>query len=156
MASNRLPRDYASRDMSGMPEVNIEFDTEGAQKFAKLTTDNNDGYMAIVLDGVIQTAPHIEDQGHPIDAAPFQGEQLDHPLHHLGRQVVDTEIAHVLEGGHRLRLPRTRHAGDDGHMKLCQAIGHGQLLSALPPAFPPAQVHPSCLSSRSFQLGSLP
>ena len=24
-------------------------------------------------------------------------------------------------------------------MKLCQAIGHGQLLSALPPAFPPAQ-----------------
>ncbi|MGD0411617.1 MAG: protein translocase subunit SecD [Verrucomicrobiota bacterium] len=52
---------YASRDTSGMPEVNIEFNEEGKTKFGKLTTDNNDGYMAIVLDGEIQTAPHIEE-----------------------------------------------------------------------------------------------
>ncbi len=51
----------ASRDPSGAPEVNIEFDKEGAAKFGRLTTANNDGYMAIVLDGVIQTAPHIEE-----------------------------------------------------------------------------------------------
>ena len=56
-----IKRAYASRDTSGMPEVNIEFDSEGARKFGKLTTDNNDGFMAIVLDGEIQTAPHIEE-----------------------------------------------------------------------------------------------
>jgi SecD/SecF fusion protein len=56
-----IKKAYASRDQSGAPEVNIEFDTEGAKKFGKLTTDNADGYMAIVLDGEIQTAPHIEE-----------------------------------------------------------------------------------------------
>jgi SecD/SecF fusion protein len=56
-----IKKAYASRDVSGAPEVNIEFDAEGAKKFAKLTTDNTDGFMAIVLDGEIQTAPHIEE-----------------------------------------------------------------------------------------------
>ncbi|MGA2544729.1 MAG: protein translocase subunit SecD [Verrucomicrobiota bacterium] len=56
-----IKRAGASRDTSGAPEVNIEFDSEGAKKFGKLTTDNNDGFMAIVLDGEIQTAPHIEE-----------------------------------------------------------------------------------------------
>jgi SecD/SecF fusion protein len=56
-----IKRAGASRSPSGMPEVNIEFDKEGADKFGKLTTVNNDGYMAIVLDGEIQTAPHIEE-----------------------------------------------------------------------------------------------
>jgi len=56
-----IKRAYASRDTSGAPEVNIEFDSVGAKKFGDLTTANNDGYMAIVLDGEIQTAPHIEE-----------------------------------------------------------------------------------------------
>jgi SecD/SecF fusion protein len=56
-----IKRAYASRDQSGMPEVNIEFDDEGKAKFGKLTTDNNNGFMAIVLDGENQTAPHIEE-----------------------------------------------------------------------------------------------
>jgi SecD/SecF fusion protein len=56
-----IKKAFASRDTSGAPEVNIEFDSEGAKKFAKLTTDNSDGFMAIVLDGEIQTAPHIEE-----------------------------------------------------------------------------------------------
>ncbi|MGA2557819.1 MAG: protein translocase subunit SecD, partial [Verrucomicrobiota bacterium] len=56
-----IKKAFASRDTSGAPEVNIEFDNEGAKKFGKLTTDNTDGFMAIVLDGEIQTAPHIEE-----------------------------------------------------------------------------------------------
>ena len=56
-----IKRAYASRDNSGAAEVNIEFDSEGAKKFGTLTTENNDGFMAIVLDGDIQTAPHIEE-----------------------------------------------------------------------------------------------
>jgi protein-export membrane protein SecD len=49
-----IKRAYASRGTSGEPEVNIEFDSEGADKFGKLTTDNSPTdprYMAIVLDG---------------------------------------------------------------------------------------------------------
>jgi SecD/SecF fusion protein len=56
-----IKKAYASRDTSGAPEVNIEFDAEGTKKFGKLTTENTDGFMAIVLDGEIQTAPHIEE-----------------------------------------------------------------------------------------------
>ena len=56
-----IKRAYASRDTSGAPEVNIEFDSEGTKKFGQLTTENIDGFMAIVLDGEIQTAPHIEE-----------------------------------------------------------------------------------------------
>ena len=56
-----IKKAYASRDTSGAPEVNIEFDPEGARKFGKLTTENTDGFMAIVLDNEIQTAPHIEE-----------------------------------------------------------------------------------------------
>ena len=56
-----IKKAYASRDTSGAPEVNIEFDAEGTKKFGKLTTDNTDGFMAIVLDNEIQTAPHIEE-----------------------------------------------------------------------------------------------
>ena len=56
-----IKKAYASRDTSGAPEVNIEFDAEGTKKFGNLTTENTDGFMAIVLDGEIQTAPHIEE-----------------------------------------------------------------------------------------------
>src|SRR4051794_3250585 len=39
-------------------------------------------------------------------------EELAEPLDHPGRQVVDAEVATVLEGRDRLRLARTRVAGD--------------------------------------------
>ena len=43
--------------------MNLEFDSEGAEKFGKLTTDQllGEPLMAIVLDGEIQTAPRIEE-----------------------------------------------------------------------------------------------
>ncbi len=39
--------------------VSFRFDTEGAQKFGKVTTNNIGKRMAVVLDGVVITAPRI-------------------------------------------------------------------------------------------------
>jgi hypothetical protein len=46
------------------------------------------------------------------DLRPLVGEQLGERADHLGRQVVDAEVAGVLEAGHRLRLAGAREAGD--------------------------------------------
>ena len=39
--------------------VSFRFDTEGAQKFGKVTTNNIGNNLAVVLDGVVITAPRI-------------------------------------------------------------------------------------------------
>ena len=39
--------------------VSFRFDTEGAQKFGKITSDNVGNRLAVVLDGVVITAPRI-------------------------------------------------------------------------------------------------
>ena len=39
--------------------VSFRFDTEGAQKFGKVTTNNIGKNLAVVLDGVVITAPRI-------------------------------------------------------------------------------------------------
>ena len=39
--------------------VSFRFDTEGAQKFGKITTNNIGSRLAVVLDGVVITAPRI-------------------------------------------------------------------------------------------------
>ena len=39
--------------------VSFRFDTEGAQKFGKITSDNVGSRLAVVLDGVVITAPRI-------------------------------------------------------------------------------------------------
>jgi SecD/SecF fusion protein len=56
----------ANRDTSGNPEIEVEFDSVGGQKFGKLTTEHWEGSdsparMAIVLDGEIVTAPNIRE-----------------------------------------------------------------------------------------------
>ncbi len=54
-----------SRGQSGEPEINFQLDSEGAQKFERITTEyqpRSDGkhyQMAIVLDGVLNSAPTI-------------------------------------------------------------------------------------------------
>jgi SecD/SecF fusion protein len=57
---------HASRDASGNPEIEVEFDSIGGKQFGKLTTDHwkgsdNPARMAIVLDGEIVTAPGINE-----------------------------------------------------------------------------------------------
>ena len=39
--------------------VSFRFDTEGAQKFGKITSNNVGKRLAVVLDGVVITAPRI-------------------------------------------------------------------------------------------------
>jgi SecD/SecF fusion protein len=56
----------ASRDPSGNPEIEVQFDTDGGEKFGRLTTDHwerseDPEAMAIVLDGEIVTAPNIRE-----------------------------------------------------------------------------------------------
>jgi len=43
----------------GMPHVSLEFNAEGAKKFAEVTEANIERNLAIVLDGVVQSAPVI-------------------------------------------------------------------------------------------------
>jgi SecD/SecF fusion protein len=57
---------HASRDASGNPEIEVEFDSDGAKMFGKLTTDHWKGSdsparMAIVLDNEVITAPSINE-----------------------------------------------------------------------------------------------
>jgi preprotein translocase subunit SecD len=42
-------------------EVTLRFDTEGAKTFGQITEANVNHRFAIVLDGVIQSAPVIQD-----------------------------------------------------------------------------------------------
>jgi SecD/SecF fusion protein len=46
----------------GGPVVNLEFNDEGAKKFAKVTADNVGRRLAIVLDGKVQSAPMIREE----------------------------------------------------------------------------------------------
>jgi SecD/SecF fusion protein len=48
------------RDNIGRPQIGFTFDPESGRKFAKITTDNVGHYLAIVLDGELQTAPVIK------------------------------------------------------------------------------------------------
>jgi len=49
----------------------------------------------------------------PLHLAPLVGEQPRQRADHLGREVVDAEVAGVLEAGHRLGLPGAGEPGDD-------------------------------------------
>lgn len=42
-------------------QVTLEFDTEGTEKFAEVTTDNTGRQFAIVLDGLVHSAPSIDE-----------------------------------------------------------------------------------------------
>ncbi len=56
-----VKRAYPNRDaISGAPEIDFEFDSEGADKFAQFTSEHVGDRMAIVLDGEVYTAPRIE------------------------------------------------------------------------------------------------
>jgi SecD/SecF fusion protein len=55
-----IKRAYPNRDAMGAPEIDFEFDSAGAEKFADLTTDHVGEQLAIVLDGELYTAPVIQ------------------------------------------------------------------------------------------------
>ncbi|MFH1888764.1 MAG: protein translocase subunit SecD [Candidatus Omnitrophota bacterium] len=50
-----------SQDQFNEPVVGIEFNPEGAKKFAQITADNVGRRLAIILDGKVQSAPRIRE-----------------------------------------------------------------------------------------------
>ncbi len=51
----------ASAEQSGRPIVGLEFNSEGAEKFAELTAKNVGKQIAILLDGQVLTAPVVNE-----------------------------------------------------------------------------------------------
>lgn len=51
----------ASADQSGQPVVTLQFNEEGAKKFADLTARNVGRQIAILLDGNVLTAPRVSE-----------------------------------------------------------------------------------------------
>jgi SecD/SecF fusion protein len=56
-----IKRAYPNRDPMGLPVIDFEFDSVGAQKFGDLTSDHVGELLAIVLDGELYTAPRIDE-----------------------------------------------------------------------------------------------
>jgi len=50
---------YVGYDASGLPEVNISLNKEGAEVFSRVTAEHIGKRLAIVLDGVVKSAPTI-------------------------------------------------------------------------------------------------
>jgi len=53
---------YVGFSPGGIPEVRLEFNKEGAKKFDEITRKNIGKRLAIVLDGVVKSAPVIRDR----------------------------------------------------------------------------------------------
>ena len=61
VSGESLKNSEASFDQNNMPVVTTEFDSTGARKFAKLTTEHVNERFAIVLDGKVLSAPTIRE-----------------------------------------------------------------------------------------------
>lgn len=61
MLGDSLDNAFTSQDpQTGQPIVSFQFNDQGAKDFGNLTTTHKGGYMAIVLDGVVQSAPYLK------------------------------------------------------------------------------------------------
>jgi hypothetical protein len=60
----------------------------------------------------VAAAAHVGRHRRALHLGALMAEQVRQRSDHLGRQVVDAEVAGVLEGGHRLRLAGPGEAGD--------------------------------------------
>src|SRR5262249_46623153 len=94
----------------------------------------------------VLAASHVGDHGRPLDAAPLVLEQLAERADHPRRQVVDAEVAAVLEGGDRLRLARARVTRD--HHQLDLLVVWNRPVAVL--------AHPALWSCLWISLASLP
>ncbi|MFA5975853.1 MAG: protein translocase subunit SecD [Elusimicrobiota bacterium] len=69
---------FGQGDMGGFPSVGIEFNPEGAKLFGQVTEANVNKQLAIVLDGMVQSAPVIRSaipDGHAIIEGNFSAEE---------------------------------------------------------------------------------
>jgi SecD/SecF fusion protein len=93
MTGKYVKRAYVQYDtMTGAPQVGIEFDDDGGKIFERVTSANVDHLLAIVLDGELYSAPHINEPisggrcqisrpgGFPLDEAQRLASVLENPL----------------------------------------------------------------------------
>jgi preprotein translocase subunit SecD len=62
LTGDRLKEAKVGIDQYNKPAVSIAFDSEGAKIFDRITGDNVGRQLAIVLDGVVHSAPRIQDR----------------------------------------------------------------------------------------------
>ena len=62
LTGDRLKEAKVGIDQFGKPDVSISFDAEGARIFDRITGENVGKQLAIVLDGVVHSAPRIQDR----------------------------------------------------------------------------------------------
>jgi len=62
LTGDRLKEARVGIDQYNKPAVSISFDSEGAKIFDRVTGENVGKQLAIVLDGVVQSAPRIQDR----------------------------------------------------------------------------------------------
>jgi len=62
LTGDRLKEAKVGIDNFGKPDVSISFDSEGAKIFDRVTGENVGKQLAIVLDGVVHSAPRIQDR----------------------------------------------------------------------------------------------
>jgi len=55
-----IQRAIVTRNNFGKPEISFMLNSQGAETFARVTREHLHGYLAIVLDGELQTAPYIK------------------------------------------------------------------------------------------------
>jgi SecD/SecF fusion protein len=108
--------------MTGAPQVGIEFDDEGAKTFERITTANVDHFLAIVLDGDLYSAPRINEPisggrcqisrqgGFPLDEAQRLASVLENPLqapvHVMEARTVDPTLGRdsIASGEHAAEI----------------------------------------------------
>ncbi len=61
LTGSDLAQSTVGFDSYGMPNVRLQFTSEGAQKFAKVTEENVGKQLAIILDGNVKSAPSIRE-----------------------------------------------------------------------------------------------
>jgi len=62
LSGRHLRMATSSRDIAGKPVVRFDFNVDAAERFSKLTESNIGKQLAIVLDGIVQSAPMIEER----------------------------------------------------------------------------------------------
>jgi len=62
LTGDRLKEAKVGIDQFNKPAVSITFDSEGARIFDRITADNIGRLLAIILDGVVHSAPRIQDR----------------------------------------------------------------------------------------------
>jgi SecD/SecF fusion protein len=97
---------HASRGIEqlGTSLVELEFDDEGAQQFSDITTNNVGRQLAIVLDGVVRSAPSLEQpirdgraQIHGGNMTPLECEELASVLENPLENPVTIESSRTVE-----------------------------------------------------------